>query len=222
MGFLKFLKREKKPDLNELDLPPEPPPLEGLEDKHGIELPEINADDFDMTKFDAADKDATKDLTDNSDYKPIMPETKDYDMPDFSQFSGMEETPNAPAEPEMPSMRQPLAASAPSEQPMPAMLQKEMPESEPQHMQRPRRLFRHERTLERRARGEVYVRVDKFKAALDGISMIRTSFRDSDGALMRLENIKNSKDRSFDKVKISLEDLQKKLIFIDKTLFRGG
>ena len=72
-----------------------------------------------------------------------------------------------------------------------------------------------------RARKEVYVRVDRFKAVLDSISMIRSSARKSDESLIRLESIKNSKDRAFDRVKSSLADLQKKLIFIDKTLFKG-
>lgn len=223
MGFLKFLKREKKPDANELDLPPEPPPLEGFEERHGFELPEIKApEDFDLDKFSMPEFDKAED-----GYEPKMPEMK-YEMPKFPEFPDIEEEPTAPAEPEMPEepivstepriLPQPLAAPAPVTQPMPAAEQKEMPVTE--HMQR-RRLFHHEKRAFEHARKEVYVRVDKFKSVLDGISMIRASVRKSDEALMRLENIKNSKDRAFDKVKLSLEDLQKKLIFIDKTLFKG-
>ena len=225
MGFLKFLKREKKLDVNELDLPPEPPPLEGFEDRHDFDFPEIKAaDDFDMSKFDAAD--AGK--ADDSEYwqkmpemKEDMPEMKGYDMPDFPKFPETGEAQEAFPEPEMQSMPlRPLEAPARAVQPMPAAQQKEMPESEPQHMQR-RSLFHHERSSDRPARKEVYVRVDKFKSVLDSISMIRSSVRKSDEVLMRLESMKNSKDRSFDRVKSSLEDLQKKLIFIDKTLFKG-
>ena len=212
MGFLKFLKREKKADSNELDLPPEPPPLEGFKDKQDFGFPEIKADDFDMSKFDAPYAESA----DASGYEPKMPEMKAGE-PDFPEFPEMEEEPKAPAEPQM--QFQPLAAPQ-AVQPMPAAME-EMPESEPQHMQR-RRLFHHEkRQLERPARKEVYVRVDKFKAVLDGISMIKSSVRKSDESLIRLESIKNSKDRAFDRVKSSLEDLQKKLIFIDKTLFKG-
>ena len=72
-----------------------------------------------------------------------------------------------------------------------------------------------------RTRREVYVRIDSFKAVLDNINMIRSSARKSDESVIRLEGIKNSKDRAFDRVKSSLADLQKKLIFIDKTLFKG-
>lgn len=213
MGFLKFLKKGKKPDVSELDLPPEPPPLEGFEDKQGFELPEIKApDDFDMPKFDVDDIDKA-----DSGYESV-PELKDKDMPDFPGFPEMEDEPEAPAEPEM--QAQPIAAPAPVAQPMEAAEQEEMPRSEP-HMQR-KGLFHHERKgWEKPARRNVYVRVDKFKAILDGISMIRASVRKSDEAMMRLESIKNSKDMSFDRLKMLLEDLQKKLIFIDKTLFKG-
>src|SRR3989338_11199842 len=120
--------------MNELDLPPEPPPLEGFEDKQDFELPEIKADDFDMSKFDAPDAKAGY-----PSYEPKMPEMKVNDMPDFPEFPEMEEEPKAPAEPQM--QFRPLAAPQPV-QPMPEATE-EMPESEPEHMQR-RGLFRHE------------------------------------------------------------------------------
>ena len=51
--------------------------------------------------------------------------------------------------------------------------------------------------------------------------MIRSDLRKSEEALLKLEQMKGAKDRSYDKFKASLDDLQKKLIFIDKTLFKG-
>ena len=47
------------------------------------------------------------------------------------------------------------------------------------------------------------------------------NLKKSEEALMKMESIKNAKDKSFDNVKSSLEDLQRKLIFVDKTLFKG-
>ena len=67
----------------------------------------------------------------------------------------------------------------------------------------------------------MYVRVDKFKAAIGSINVIRSDLKKSEDALMKLENIKVAKDRNFEKVRSSLDDLQKKIIFIDKTLFKG-
>ena len=50
---------------------------------------------------------------------------------------------------------------------------------------------------------------------------MRSDLKKSEEVLNKLEGIKNSKDKSFDKMRASLDDLQKKLIFIDKTLFKG-
>ena len=50
---------------------------------------------------------------------------------------------------------------------------------------------------------------------------VEQELKKSEELIMKLESIKNSKDKSFDKMKSSLEDLQHKLIFIDKTLFEG-
>ena len=82
-----------------------------------------------------------------------------------------------------------------------------------------RRLFAHEKRRE--IPKTIYVRVDNFKATLGSINIVRSDLRKSEEALTKLENIKSSKDKSFDKIKSSLDDLQKKLIFIDKTLFKG-
>ena len=67
----------------------------------------------------------------------------------------------------------------------------------------------------------IYIRIDNFKATLGSINIVRSDLRKSEEALNKLETLKSSKDRSFDKVKVSIDDLQKKLIFIDKTLFKG-
>ncbi|MBI4452912.1 hypothetical protein HY637_05770 [Candidatus Woesearchaeota archaeon] len=212
VGFFKFLKKEKRQDANELDLPPEPPPLEGFGDNHEFpDFPEIKADDLDLSKLDI------QDFGKAGSYEQQSQEAKSKFSPDFQESGEADDMPGA-SEPEL---VQPLPA--PDAQPVPPPEQNEAMKSEPEHMQKARRLFHHERkSWERPSRKEVYVRVDKFKGILDGISLIKASVRKSDEALMRLENIKNSKDRSFDKVRASLEDLQRKLIFIDRTLFKGG
>ena len=86
-----------------------------------------------------------------------------------------------------------------------------------------RRLFRQEKRIAKEisSRREAYVRVDRFRATLQNIGMIKGNLRKSEEILIKLENIKNAKDMSFDKVKSSLDDLQRKLIFVDKTLFKG-
>ena len=223
MGFLKFLKREKKEGLDELDLPPAPPPLGGFEESMP-ELPDFGAEKLsgsEMPEFD-------------------FPKEEEK-MPEFPSFQETEEA----SSPIQPVSAPPVFETAPFiEQPMPeagpAEPEQSIAEESPQFTQqeaRPRiarRLFHHERQAPRMASERkkdseqiiksgktVYVRVDEFKMVLGNINIVRKDIKKSDDALMKLENIKLSKDKSFDRVKASLEDLQKKLIFVDKTLFKG-
>lgn len=203
MGFLKFLNRSKKQDLSSLDLPPEPPKLEGFDDN----MPDLP--DFPEITSNEPDK----------EFKFDFPEDKEEEMPKFPEMGDRKFTPSNPVPAFMPA--QPVAKPQ-IEHDSEQEAEHQAPEIAETGYERPRRIFHHERrVLESPMRKEVYVRVDKFKMALDGISMIRNSLRKSDEALMKLENIKNAKDRSFDKAKSSIEDLQKNLIFIDKTLFKG-
>lgn len=227
MGFLKFLKRGKKESLDELDLPPAPPPLEGFEENLP-ELPElpdfeekISAPEHEMgkeMKFDFPEN--APDFSKDDFPRMDLPEEKIADsgeMPEFPDFPEFEEKlPVPPVRAPMPQVSQPAipAVSEPQQEP-----EEEKPSFATEFPRMGRRLFAHEKRRE--IPRTIYVRVDNFKATLGSISLIRSDLRKSEEALMKLENIKNSKDKSFDKVRASLDDLQKKLIFIDKTLFKG-
>ena len=225
MGFLKFLKREKKDALDELDLPPAPPQLEGAEPDFGAfgfeeklpELPEfpefgkkISAPE-EMPEFDFPEEEKMQDMG------------KD-EMPDFPSFPEMEEMPMPPIE----SVRAPFAIPKPALSMTPAVADIEQPaEEEPEIKQGtyPKmagRLFSHEKRALREmpSAKTIYVSVDNFKATLGSINIVRSDLRKSEEALMKLESVKNAKDKSFDKLKSSLDDLQRKLIFVDKTLFK--
>ena len=207
MSFLKFLKREKKED--ELDLPPAPPPLENSQQDFDFNEKFQDVPDFsdikapDEVKFDLPDLD--------------MGQEKDSDLPSLPDFE--EQTP-------IPTIRAPTPATVPEPIPIPTpqmTTPEDVEEEQPaQASAKPRRLFRSEKDYEVQAtRKDIYVKVDIFRAALGNINIIRNDLRKSEEALMKLENLKSAKDRSFEKVKSSLNDLQKKLIFIDKTLFKG-
>ena len=210
MGFLKFLKREKKDDLQDLDLPPAPPPLEDSQD--------FNADfAFDEKSQDIPDFPEIPDVKAPDETKFDLPELDEQEKEDFPELPDLEEP--AP----IPPIKAPTAIPAPEPMPSPVQppMQMHQPEvaKEPVQVAKPRRLFSHGRKhIERK---EVYLRVDKFRAVLGNINTIRSDLRKSEELLMKLENLKNAKDRSFDKVKSSLGDLQKKLIFADRTLFKG-
>ena len=223
MGFLKFLKREKKENLDELDLPPAPPPLGGFEEN----LPELpDFPDFDK-EISAPEESSKFELPENEG------QMTDFGNEEFADFPSypIEEKPMTPiptiTSPPIPEPMQPMPKPAPVSQPMqePEQPAPEEPRFMPldSYPKMEGRLFSQEKRMlhERPAGKTIYVRVDRFKATLGSINMVRTDLRKSEEALTKLENLKISKDKSFDKARASLDDLQKKLIFVDKTLFKG-
>lgn len=214
MGFLKFLKRGKKDSLDELDLPPAPPPLEGFDDSLP-ELPEFP--DLGDDK-ESADYFAKLDFPKTQETAPDLEKGDNFDFPSFPKYGSEPEPIQTISSP----LEAPPAPQIPQPMPEPEEPAKEEPRFMPldSYPRTERRLFSHEKR-EMRAGKTIYVRVDRFKATLGSINMVRSDLRKSEEALMKLENIKIAKDRSFDKFKLSLDDLQKKLIFVDKTLFKG-
>lgn len=212
MGFLKFLKREKKSDLDELDLPPAPPSLEGFEENEMQDFPE-----FPEEKISAP-----KEQKFGFGREEMPLENEMLEMPELPE---MEERPVA-MQPKAPVPSMPPISAPAHQAPQPA--KEEIVPEEPRftplgaYPKMERRLFSQEKKIlrERPSGKTIYVKVEKFKAALGSISLVRSDLRKSEDALGKLESIKSSKDKSFDKVMASLDDLQKKLIFIDKTLFK--
>ncbi|MDP3766107.1 MAG: hypothetical protein Q8R04_06360 [Nanoarchaeota archaeon] len=220
MGFLKFLKREKKEDaLEDLDLPPSLPPLEGFEE-NVPELPDFP--DLPEEKFSGTEETPEFEFPEKEEKMGIGKEST---MPDFPAFPEPEEKPLSSTSPlrptripeRMPSISQPM--------PEPEQTAQEEAKFTPPdaYPRMERRLFAQEKRIlmERPNLKTIYVRVDKFKATLGSINLVRSDLRKSEEALNRLENIKNAKDKSFEKVKSLLDDLQRKFIFVDKTLFKG-
>ena len=70
-------------------------------------------------------------------------------------------------------------------------------------------------------RGPLYIRSDRFKAVIDDIDQIRTKFKEEDDIFFRISDIKNSQDQLFEDFRQSLEDIQRKLLFIDRSLFEA-
>ncbi|HLC62448.1 MAG TPA: hypothetical protein VJI52_05525 [Candidatus Nanoarchaeia archaeon] len=226
MGFFKFLKRgSKQGNEAELDLPPAPPPLEGFEDDKDANLPEfpqISAPKEGDFKFDFPEYDKFPDMGKEEDM-PEFPDLEDLDkeptpnmnmpqaqkmVPAFSQAPQMPEPPIHEFN-QSPQMQGSDAGAADNSQQNAQSIQ---PTHQIKHRVAGRVI---------QSGGSLYVRVDKFKIALDNINVIKNGLRKSDDDLMKLEVLKHEKDKSFDKFKSSLDDLQKKLIFIDKTLFKG-
>lgn len=216
MGFLKFLKREKRKDeLEEFDLPPAPPPLEGFDE----DMPELPSfPDFGEERISVPEELPRFELPEEA--KELGEEEP---LPEFLAFPEERPMPPAPKVSAPPEIPEPVTQAQPMLVPEEGVAQEAKLAAQDLYPKIERRLFTQEkRILRERPSGKaIYIRVDRFKATLGSINMVRSDLRKSEEALTRLENIKNAKDKSFDKIKYSLDDLQKKLIFVDKTLFRG-
>lgn len=219
MGFLRFLKRGKKDDaLDEMDLPPTPPPLEGF-DENLPELPDFPAfgdkDTIGREEFATIDFPEKDEMAQDSGREGSFA-----DIPAYPETEKNQVMPAPPISP--PKIVEPAAIAFP---PLSQQAAQEEAIQPPQDVypKIERKLFSHEkRALTETPSGKaLYIRVDRFKATLGSISTVRGDLRKSEEALMKLESIKITKDKSFDKVKFLLDDLQRKLIFVDKTLFKG-
>lgn len=195
MAFFKFLKKERKAATEELDLPPVPPPLEDFDQPPSFDFP-----DLDKEKLPEAEEPSFE--FPEAEPQADIPE----EMPEFS----------IPEE-EMPASIFP-SISAPSETAVPEQISEE-PELLETTPKIEKSLYQERRILP--TRREVYVNVNQFRAVVSDINEIRRDLRSSDEALIKLESIKTAKEKSFEKVKSQFDDLQKKLIFIDKTIFKG-
>jgi len=65
----------------------------------------------------------------------------------------------------------------------------------------------------------VFVEVDSFKGLLDDVNKMRSSLSGSKDGFGTIEGLRMEQDKQLNKWKSQLEDLQRKLIFIDRSLF---
>ncbi len=66
-----------------------------------------------------------------------------------------------------------------------------------------------------------YIKAENFKEMLGGVQVVKDNLRECDEIFGRLNQIKNDEDKEFEKWRSRLEDLQRKLIYVDKVLFEA-
>ena len=220
MGFLKFLKRDKKQGLDmnlgmdDLDVPPLPPDVKG-ESEEFPELPEMPKVEGPLPKGDEF---------------PELPEEPKL-FPDLPKQDISETAPRPAAEPVMPKpLLRPQATRPAFEQSTKRpMVERRVPippaagahtehydSIEESAVREQRGVISH-----KAAGGKTYVRIDRFKGILKDINQIKNDLRNSNEILSKVEEIDENKSKVFERWKNSMSDLQKKLIFVDKILFKG-
>jgi len=246
LGFLKFLKRDKKKDIqldniDNLDMPPAPPGMDmpppnlGEKDLEKMpelpELPEINGDET----FPPIKEKPLPDLELPSE-KPL-PELKipeentvpELDLPPLpgpkiEEDVGMQNDMLKIPQPSRPLFGVPKPVfGAPEQKPSAEMTGIPKPKPEIRSYERlERAAIREENAVlsHEKAEGPIYVRVDRFKEILTGTQTIRNDLKTASQSIVKLNEIDINRDKVFEKWHNVMMDLQKKLIFIDKTLFK--
>ena len=188
--------------MDDLDLPPAPPSLEGFDQPPSLDFPDLE--------------------------KETLPEAEEpsFDFPDQEPQGGMPEMPEFPVpQEEMPASTFPHISAPPETENVASEHISEEPEL-PEDTPKIERTFFQEKRIPQTRREvhtqrDVYIRVNQFRAMVSDINSIRRDLRNSEEVLIKLEGIKTAKEKSYEKAKLHFDDLQKKLIFIDKTLFKG-
>lgn len=65
----------------------------------------------------------------------------------------------------------------------------------------------------------VYVKVDDYKDVLEIMDVIKKKIIETKGVLQKLNDLKNAEDTEFDAWSAELEEVERKIAFIDRTLF---
>jgi len=207
VGFLKFLKKkEKDVSLDEsLDIPPPPPAIKPILPKPKIEGSELPKD-LPSFKFKEEHLPTESRL-------PELPKEEMHGL-DVPSFPPLEEEHEFTPKPPMKEHKHdfPLPEKEP-------VKHTEVHEEEPEHEYT--ESVTEKRHLVRIPKGPHHIRLDKFKETLRNINHIRSDLKKSDDILHNLVKSIGEEGSGFEKWKSSMGDIQKKLIFVDKTLFKG-
>jgi hypothetical protein len=249
LGFLKFLKRDKDKELDvgiddNLDVPPPPPDFvqknfndldKGLPEfpelpktpeSEGLpELPKLE-DEMPIENFDVQKMPREKTLP------PLnFPEDVNDDYPDEKPLPKLEiphedmPRPHPMPRPEMKPQRPLFPVRSHS---FPKLTeQSKLPGSK--HKLRPspyqaleKRASREEIGILRhkKAKGPTYVRIEKFRDIITSTGTMKNNLRIASQSIERLNEIDDNRDKVFDKWHNVMMDMQKKFIFMDKSVFK--
>lgn len=213
MSLFSFLKKKKG---DELDIPP-PPPNEMASDGAVGLVPRANIPP--PPKINIPPMPAPK------DNKIINEPEKEEGFPEFPLFPEQEAKEASqykfePIERES-GVVHPMAQQVPTEiektpkeaaipKPSPVRIDKDLKQSEELKKASERRHFLEE---------PIFVKTDQYQDMVKGINEINNTMKECDFIADSLNDIKNKKDKEFNKWRSNLEDMQRKVSLVEKSLF---
>lgn len=68
----------------------------------------------------------------------------------------------------------------------------------------------------------IFIPLENFRDIIDEIGLMNNVLKENEDTLARISEFKEDEDLEFDKWESQIKDIQKKLIYVDKTLFAKG
>ncbi|MFC1741229.1 hypothetical protein ACFL3V_01705 [Nanoarchaeota archaeon] len=194
------------PEMPEAMAPEHPVPVEGDAPKL-LELPP-DIDQPEMSKLPDLEMPEEKMEAPPEQAKPEFPEVPhDAMIPDsIPPLEGLPEAPEFTPEPE----------------PMPIIKDEPADTIIEEHAEAPPAVFvapEHEPLLRRRHEGPLFIKTDTVKAIMDDIEQVKAKFKEEDDIFFRITDVKGAQDQHYEDFRQTLEDMQRKLLFIDRSLF---
>ena len=229
----------QKPEESEIETPrvelPEPPTLPEvpLEEPKKVEVPPepLNAPLPEMPEPPSVEMEKP---VEEEKMEPVEEPMVNVVEPDIEEMESPLEKPEFPAPLEMhedmlPDKIPPLEGLPEAPEFKPADVdetigEKELPEPviEPEEMPSYSPYEKPSESVVREIRGSLFIRTDKFKRAIEHIEEIKTKFQEEDDTFFRITEVKSVQDQRFESFRESLEDVQRKLLFIDRSLFEAA
>jgi len=221
---------------------PAPPPMPGGD------LPPLPADDkspgMPPMPSDKAEIPAAPDVPDLPDLPPMPSDTGEHKPEEHEiektiiapHHDDMKETgaPPAPAAPE-PMPAAPAEVPAPPVEigaaPVPVqddnIFDKKEAHPQPQAQVPPEPVHEEKHEADEKPRREVptepvFVNVGSYKGIMDSVVVIKNNLKEAEEVIERMNGIKNEEDKEFEKWRQSLEDVQRKISYVDKVIFEAG
>ncbi len=206
MAFLKFLEKDGKLGLPD-DLPPLPP------------LSETKISSLDLPPLESVSLDANNNADKNNDNESFNYGTQqndNYDLPELPPLPGKEELAkmaSGPVFPEIPENEPPKE--------LPPFPDEEIAEKANKIGRSNARAEKTElKELRKRLVNKpFFVSVDDFREILGDLDKMNIELRNHDKILHNVEEIKSEQDKLFELWHSKLKDLERKFVFVDRTLF---
>ncbi len=73
----------------------------------------------------------------------------------------------------------------------------------------------------KREKGPLFIKVDDYRIVLENINLVRNKLSESDYVVEALNELRNKVNDEFERWREDLEEMQRKVVYMDKALFEG-